>query len=487
MPTSTYGANNANIVFSGQWTDLVAGGHNAREFAGANTQIDFVATGTTLTMLCSYPSSVTIQASVDGGAFATIGNTGGAWASATIFSGLSDAAHTVTIKHTGGAQGDFYLDRDSAFSLTGASPAVASPSGFGTQYTLNNTTFVTQSSQEGGWQSESLGGYGSPQLRTTVWTDAAVRFRAKCQTIKVWTFQDGATLKFQIDGVDQSGTVVAPNTSQYGWVTLASGLDSAAEHEYGFSLAGIPGGKTYVYAVMLVGGTGLVNTTFAPRASLAGYGDSIVQATAGTGNNAAAGFLHKLALQKGLAAENRGVAGSTAKQFGSGSPPVTTQAGEAATRLPDITGLSPAPAFVVVLYGRNDMSQIGGAETVAQFQTSYQAMMGALVAALPATRFFCLGILPCKDYNAAARAPWSAAIQTVAQGFVSANVQFVSTEGWIDDGAGSADLYDNVHPNASGYDKIVTQLSSLVGFGTQLDPVIVSASGDVAAEMGGMG
>lgn len=487
MPTTNYPLTNTNLVFSGQWTDLLAGGHNARQFSGQNTQIDFVATGTLLTMLCNYPNTVTVQASVDGGAFTTLPNNGGTWANVTIFTGLSDTAHTVTIKHTSGTQGDFYLDRDTAFALTGAAPAVAAPSGFGPQYPLNSTTFVSQSAQEGGWASETVGGYSAPQARTSVWTDAAVRFRAACGTIKGWIFQDGATLKFQSDGADQTGTVVLPNTSQYGWVTLASGLDTAIEHEYSFSVANVIGGKTYVYAVMLVSGTGLAAASFAPRAPLACYGDSLTIAVTGTGNNAAAGFAHKLGLQKSLAVHNRGVAGSTVKQFGSGGPPVTTQAGEATTRTPDITGLTPAPAFVILLYGTNDLAQVGGSETAVQFQASYQTMMNALIAALPATKFLCLGILPRKDFNAAARAPWSAAIQTVANGFASANVQFVATEGWIDDSAGSPDLFDSVHPNATGYDKMVTQLAPLVGFGTQLNAASVTSQGDGTAEMGGAG
>lgn len=112
----------------------------------------------------------------------------------------------------------------------------------------------------------------------------------------------------------------------------------------------------------------------------------------------------------------------------------------------------------MVLYGTNDMSQLGGPESVAEFQASYQDMLQQLVSSLPSTKFRCLGMLQRRDYSASDRAPWSAAIQNAVLAVYSPNVQFIPVEGWIDDSADSPDLFDNVRPNPTGYQKIENRL-----------------------------
>src|SRR5205085_458855 len=139
------------------------------------------------------------------------------------------------------------------------------------------------------------------------------------------------------------------------------------------------------------------------------------------------GFVHLIGRRKRLPVSNRGVNASTVVPS-QNVWPNPYEAGD--VRLADVTSITPAPAQVVVLYGTNDMAQIGGPESVADFQAAYLDMMQKLASALPNTRFRCLGILPRKDIGAADRAPWSAAIQAVVTSLNSPRVRFIPTEGW---------------------------------------------------------
>lgn len=465
MPSTIFGITNTPAISlaGGQWgpTSLI-GGRNAKQCLGQNSEIDFRFTGTLLTMLCNYAASVTMQVSVDGGAFVTIPNNAGAWSSVTVATGLTDTQHTCTVQHSGGTQANFYIDTDSSFTVTGAVPALTTPD----PAVFGPVTYLTQTPApfaiEGGWTNSNLAGYSSPPSLQTIWEDSSIRFRAKIGTFKLWVAQNGGKYQLQVDGKDVGAAVADVSAFPYGWITLGSGLDVTTEHEYGVSVSYVTSGLAFLYAVMTIGGTGINQAySFAPRQAVACYGDSITLGTNGTGNDSGLAFPHKLGLQRSSNLFNKGMGGSTVKQFGSGVPAVTTGAGEATTRTPDITGITPAPAYCIVLYGTNDLAQVGGAETSVQFQTSYQAMMNALVTGLPNTKFFCLGILPRKDFLAAARAPWTAAIQAVVTALANMKVVFVATEGWIDDSAASPDLYDSVHPNATGYAKVVTRLLGL--------------------------
>ena len=486
MPTTAFASVNAAIVFSGQWSDGVFGSHNGKQLIGSCSEIDVVATGTQLTLMSYIDSAATIQISIDGGAWTTIAATTNTWASQTLFTGLSDTAHAVGIRAVGAPS--WWVDRDALFSVTGGSPGVSFPTGFGTQYPLSDTTFAANSQQEGGWIAGNLGFYTTPQSKSTPYADTSVTFTAQCASIKVWMLLDGTKIDVQRDGVD-IGTITVPNSApQMGWVTVATGLDATMPHRYTLTVCFVPS-NTLVYAVMPVGGVGLVMKSYSVRSALVVTGDSIVRAEVGTGSNAMQGFAHLLGTTRNMAVDNKGVASSTVHQFGSGIAPVTTQAGEAAGRMTELTGISPAPQTVVLLYGTNDMAQGGGAETTAAFQTSYQAMLTTLASGLPTSKLLCLGILPRKDFNAAARASWSTAIQAAITALANSRITFVGMEGVVDDSAGSADLFDNVHPNAGGYTKIANYLLPFIGLPLLSDLNIgrEAAMDDAVIETGGAG
>ena len=471
MPVIICTCNAPEIRYSGQWMDLNAGGHNARVISAENSQVDLKAHCADLTMLSFNVTGTQMAVQVDGGAWTDLPIQTN-WGSLTLFTGLPDASHTVCIRHRGGASA-FYMDRDTAFTLSGSAPALENRTDFGPMYPL--VMQGQELAQEGGWKNLSAAGYVNPPLRVSPWPDAAIFFKAKCESIRIWTHLDGSGFQFMVDGADAGGMAVTPSLGQYGWQTIATGLDPSVEHEYGISVSRMDYPTIYLYALMLVGGAGLISSPMPGRATLAFYGDSLVVGAGGTGADSSHGMAHMLGLRKKIAVLNAGVSASTVHRFNTGPSGVTTRAGDATERLPDLTALSPAPSHVVVMYGTNDLGQIGGPESLAAFEESYRHMLTTLVAAMPATRFLCAGILPRSDYPAVSRAPWSDIIGQAAGGFHRENVRFISMEGVISDAPGSIDLFDGVHPTPAGYAKIADALEEYAGFTSEMEEVIVSA------------
>jgi lysophospholipase L1-like esterase len=454
MAIKTFPLDDPAIVMSGQTTEMWADGHTARKFSGYNTQMHFIAYGSDLSLLCCCFEPTLVQVSVDNGAWSAIPCIG-AWGETSIFSGLTDQAHTVLLRHVSGAC-NFYLDLPSGVILNGANPKLEAPAGYGAQIRLSETDAPVR--LEGGWESLSAAGYSDPPLKICGWSDGCVRFIAKCSSVAVWCYQNGIAFKTQMDGADMEGLRVTPEISEYGWFVLLEGLNPLEEKEYSFSVASLPGGYAYLYALMAIGGDGVSAAPPPMRPVIVFLGDSITQALIGVQPNSSDGFAHRLGIARGVAVCNRGLNGSTVRQFPSGPPQITAMAGESETRLTELVAIHPVPFQIVILYGTNDLGQVGGAESLEEFAASYRNMLGRLRELFPRTLILCLGVLPRADRLMAVRAPWSDVIRQCARELTHYNVRFMDVEGWIDDGAGTLDLYDGVHPTAEGYRKIAERL-----------------------------
>ncbi len=474
MPIQSYSCDIPGAVYSGQWLDwVIPSGRAVRQWQGQNTQLDLVITGTELLMLCNYDAGqVTMQVSVDGGAFTPLAGNGGTWADVTVFSGLSDSPHAVTIKQTAGSTAWFYLDFNTAFTVSGAAPAIGAPPNAPAMIPLSGGRLLV----EGGWNGQALAGYSNPPVSISSWMDAAVRLRAKCNALSVWMLLDGSKIKTQIDGVDGAlltadPPVWAAGTPVYGWLQIMSGLDNAVEHEYSFSLAYSPYGASAIHAVGLTGGE-ISGVAGRRPVRIAFYGDSVTYGTTGTGNDSSLGYVHRVGFFTGRHGPfeiwNRAIPGTTVKDSG-------------AVRVSDL--ISAAPTQVVILYGTNDMTGVGGPETISEFQIAYSNMLAQIISGLTGAKIFCLGIMPRNDV-AVDRQPWSAAIKAAVNGAGSKNLIFVPVEGWIDP---ATDTADGVHPNGSGYAKIAARLEGLLGYDAALNRMSAVIAGQQMREAGAIG
>jgi lysophospholipase L1-like esterase len=409
--TGTGGTNATSSIFwSGETTDSVVSSRNARQLTGRNAEVTFTVTGTAAT-LQGYVTSVDqpVAVSVDGGAFTLVPTmTDATWTTLTLFTGLSDAAHTVIVRDQGASFGNsFYVDRDSVVTVTGAVPAIAAPTGYGSMYKLSASGVNSYIVPEGGGAFSSAQGNNT---YTTSRTDLSFHFKATISTLSCWGYRSGTKVALWIDGVRQT-MVTLPSVSTWGRVDLYSGLDSAAEHDYVLQI-GTP--SPLIYDLVTTGGTGINTTTLAARPVFAGYGDSITSGSSGSdGSSTASSWLFKLAMRMGYQVNNRGIGSTSVRNYGAGGTNCTTFSGE--SRTADVTGISPDPAAVFILYGVNDAAggcSGGTPPTTANFKTSYRAMVDAMVAGVGAgTEIY---VIPIRYYNSGSGVDVTSAIFNTA-------------------------------------------------------------------------
>ena len=489
--STTFPINNANVYSSGQWWDTpnpVSGNAAARLSRvgkGQGFQIDFVATGTDLTMSCyPYATAPVYTVSVDGGAATNITLPAtGAWATASLFAALADAAHTVSIKHSTGNVDNLFLDYNGFLVLTGAAPSLSAPAGFGPVYNLTVNPYVAR---EGGWNYLTGGSwYNWPHLlqnnSSNAWTDVKVRFRATCTSLKIWCVNNSQKYRLWIDGVAQTTQVSAPSGGAYNWITMGTGLDGTAEHEYAISVDGGTS-ATDLLSVMAIGGT--LNTTYlfgTPRGALVCIGDSIVQGVTGTSTNSAGSWVSRLAAAKNRQPVNLGINGNWLL-----SQPVSTAGvqdrlwedmGEAAA------GLGGASIdYVLLQIGHNDANN---SAVAADFQQGYTWAIQRIAQLFPNATILCMGILPTSAATASAnRTAFNTAISTAVTNSGIAKARYISTDGVISTAStgSTQDTFDGTHPTGGtlagqtgdGSGKIVTLLSPSITTWAAIGPSIIA-------------
>jgi lysophospholipase L1-like esterase len=474
----------SGAALSGYWPVASAAG---RDFIGGNngSQLDASVTGTVLELTCYSTGGASVTVTVDGVPYTPAFLAIREWTTLTITLG-AEGVHALSVKQSFSGS-EFFLDTGGGevngptFTIRGSAPSIAAPlAGFGPQYQLSDSRAVTPFIQaEGGLSTINLGGYPSVYEGSGGFNDQGVYFSAAASgAIEAWMYGAGNLVTVYQDGV-KIGSVNTPASGTYQWVTLCAG--DGAEHRYGIvnSYPLSPG--FFIWSVMTVGGS-LTHVQQIARPRLVTLGDSIVQGLLGTGHDASQAFSQRLGASLGWAVFNRGIVGSTVHQFAAGTAPLTTEAGEARTT--DVTANAAGADAAVILYGTNDLAQAGGAETVAQFQASYQAMLSAIVAGVaPSCSIVCIGILPRTGYTPNQIASWNAGIQAAIAAVGAANVQYLDPSGWglMQNNGPDANYTDpnhntaeGLHPNFNGYSILLDHLApALAPPGA---PAITSAS-----------
>jgi len=266
----TFTTSSANLYLLGQWNDATAGGHNYKAPIGEGGHLTTVVTASDC-YIQSNGNTVTLKVSVDGGAPSSISPAAG-WSWSVLFRGLSYAAHMLDV-HSINTVGT-HLDRDATLRCSGASPTLATPTGYSTFLPINTAPFSTYSRLDG---SPAIGTtHGYTNQATYAWAGSGVRFRAAITDLWLMGY-DGNTpgaIALLQDGA-QIASITPGGVIGY-WPVwhLATGLDNAA-HQYEILGIGVAQQNWGPYGLMLTGAGGLISETPALKATLSYYGDSI--------------------------------------------------------------------------------------------------------------------------------------------------------------------------------------------------------------------
>jgi len=405
MPTTSF-AFSSDLTTSdkGYWASQGApffGGHNTWAPA-QSSEISRKFTGTGISITTQYVSADgAAQYRVDGGSWTDIATSGPSLGVDNVAaSGLSEGDHTLDIRHVSGS---FFLDESAAFKVTGASPAIANASGFGTRirplnaahspYVTTESTLFTGTEIFGG----NPNGYLGAELAASgTFSGGCHRFKAtpNGDTLYAWMRDGTGTVVVFRNGV-QIAEWTGGGTNAYLEVALTGALteDSEVEYEVLVSLSW----NTYVaiWELRLGGGSGSVNlsTPLSARRLIVQYGDSN---SVGTGlspvNDCRHLFGYLVSRSLGVSFAGSGYGGSTIKHFASGSPANVAEAGE--TRTADVTRFGSLILGFFDLYWTNDYNQVAGAETSTEARASAATEIAAIDAALPADAIAVLMDIP---------------------------------------------------------------------------------------------
>jgi len=480
--TTTYLYNDSHIVYLGPWANQSGSGHNfCAALANSGWEMSYGFTGTQTTIQIFVTTAGAFQFSVDGGSFTTSNvTTLSAFTTYTVVTGLTDAAHTLTIKHVGSFT--FDLAQDATITVTGAAPSLSLVSGYGPVYNLDRSTtdflgragISSVSNMEGGWISSTTNASFIPAASYTQattggnnWSDADEDFYATSPAISAYMFCNSTSARLVVDGVPLT-PVALPST---GWqvVSLATGLDSSHQHRYRIYISMPP---INMMQIMTPGGT--INTSTGPpaRSLWLFFGDSIVSSTTGTVGQSISGLSDtmlgwpsRICQANNVICMNRGIGGTTAfnttgQPGSSGTAAVTTQSGQARAAT-DLAGISPAPSRLFMAYGINDFMNVSGmspAETTAQFQTAQTSILTSAVAAVPKTcSIIVFGIWPRTGHTQSEYVAWNAATLAAIAAVGAPNVTYIDPYTWY---APLTDTIDGLHPNAFGCLEIQIQLQT---------------------------
>lgn len=467
MATTNFSYSNTQVAHGADFADFANnGGHNFRQFVSNSALIRLKITGTSATAQLYGNNTTAAQISVDGGAWVTPTFPGAAaWYFIPIFSGLSDTAHDVRIRSN--SFSGLYIDKDNAWQVTGSTPAVALPTGYTTsnQYQLaytyasssgdvaGRTGILDYTQRDGGRDYMAVAGYTN--IASFAWLDQSVRFKATCTQIDAVPFQNSGSgaIKVYADGVYKNVFNFTPGEGD-NFVTLATGLDGSAQHEYTLTFTnnqGSPLNVEFIISVITIGGTVNVTVPPQPKPHDIFFGDSITQGLIGTSGDSSLSWASLLSVLRGTVPHNRGISGSTVTANPGYNPGVN--------RVSDISAALPTGTNVFILYGTNDMNQVGGGTiTPANLQSAYATMLTNILSGLPFVgSIYCLGILNRYDFTQSQIDPWNTAIKNAITSVGSSKISYTSMNGVINTTAG-VDTSDGLHPNQQGYLKIVYYL-----------------------------
>lgn len=461
MSTLTFDISDSRVVQSGKFAfDYMAtAGARALSFLGQNGTLDLRATGTACTMKMAVTATGTnyLQASIDGGAFADITSPGSAnvYTDTTIFTGLSDTQHTVTIKHNAGAVANSYIQDVNGLTITGAAPALAAPaaSAFGAVYT-DGGSLLRYVLPEGEVMHAALSGHNCYRLNSI---DCAGRFRANPTSIQIFSLLNGSQIRLSQDGVAIGSKITLANTSKWGWTTLATGLDGNS-HNYHVSCVNTT--SLYWVGLNLIGGDFDTVNPLVQRAAILWHGDSI---TAGSGiPDSSLAHPWLISQAKGYQCLNLGLSGEKAMAQASGG--ASTENSHPRLYSPNM--YPSLIKYVVLMSGRNDSALPNIGSSNSELRACYVRIMTRLKALHPEATCYGISPLDTTGYATTVRDGMAADMEAAVTA-VGAPWQYIracSSAGQANftDGAltASTDLSDGTHPNATGYTHIYNFLQS---------------------------
>lgn len=454
---STFDATNAAIAHFGR---IVDAGSYKQLIAGS--EYVFVANCTDCTLaVYGGTTDTTFEYAVDGGSLQPV--TLPVANANTTFSPLSGASagdHLVRLKLTQNGVG--YVVISGFITLSGGAGTIRLPGtaeGYGPYQTFGSGANYID---PGSWQVSGGGSgqYASPPnyLNTNApgnggYSDCRSRVLGNPETLKLWAFQAGQSMAWFQDGV-KKGTFVLPNTSEWGFYTVTTGLDST-QHEY-WAQSIIQPESNYIDAFMLVGSGAAFSTQPLPAlAGLGGFGDSITAGSIGTSGDSTLSWLNLLAVQLGRMPFNRGISGNA---FSGGAGPNFQD------RTGDITDISPELPDVIGLMGTNDLSAAGdGSSPSSGFGSDYQSTLNQLLSGTVATKFYVVGILPRMGFSSATLTAWNGSgngVQGSIASVIAATPEYASRLTYVDpvpwqlNGPSGTDYTTNylegLHPNDAG-------------------------------------
>jgi len=427
---SSFAYDNAGVAYLGPVSNNSIASRTATEIT-TTVAVTTSVTGSAAYLRVERNSSGSFTVAVDGGApqSVTIPATG-SWYLLPLFTGLSDAAHTVYI--LGASQ--VYIDKLTTIYVRGASPAVAIPSGYAQQFLTitSGTTLATGLRFDGG--SFAVGTGTSMWFK---WPNQRLRWTGTATDNKVWMWDGSGQYIFYVDGVQVGGVVTLGATSTWKLVTIGTGL-AAGTHVYTVqNVWATASGPNYFTSILPVGG--VVDSASTPSAISsisAYYGDSITSGSVLT--NSGKVWCRLVGDASGRDVGNRGFAS-------------TKVAGSGDTRFADVTGItSPAPTNIFILYGTNDYG-LGTPTTLANFKTAYKSMLASLRTGCPSARLVVCLILPRSssgpNLNGDTLAQFNTTIQTAVSEVADGNTIVLDTSTWVNT---TTDMSDGLHLNDGG-------------------------------------
>jgi hypothetical protein len=494
---ATATAADAAILTLGYFQVTTVFGRSMKIWSTVDALMRFAFSGSQVEVLCvAFDGGGIAKPSIDGAARGSISfGAAQTWTWVPIAS-VTDAAHTMNLNASGTIAGVDATGGQAIFRVLGATPSITRETGLAGTPTLLDGTASPYVRINSGLPSGTASNY--PTMRFAQWSDGKIKFRAKCNTIRLWGLM-GAASRFavSVDGVAGS-TATYPNPSgtdgTYFLGTIATGLDDSAYHEYEINTV-YNFGTTFLYEVLASSATGGdIDFTTPPAAypsnALLIAGDSIGAGTVLSDGRLAYG--QKLAAAAGLDIANRAISGTTEHNFvGASQGSYTTSSLEARVHA-DVTLSYGAP---VTLYldqdGTNDLSlmvspnQPAGATvlTPSAFQTSVYNVWNDVLTTFPTARIWLMGILERSDGNNSADATYGvnstmnqnrlalnsakqAAGVALKAAYPLADIRYVSLDGKLttpsaalsSGGATNVHYVDGLHITDAAYTQIVNNV-----------------------------
>lgn len=478
MATSTFDVDDAKVIQSGRFEYALLTSQRALVINGTNSALDFTVTGTDAAILLAVSATGTnyLQVQIDGGSFTNLTMPGSTntYTSTTLFTGLSDAAHTVRIKHVTGTTTNVYIQVVAGLSVTGAAPALAAPSSslFGNVYRADWGELLNYAVPEGVVTSSTSGGYARYAL---MGPDSQIRFSGNPTSIQVFASNNGSEWRVTQDGVAIGSKTTLANDSTYSWSTLATGLSGT--HDYTITnVTSISRTVAYIVQVNLIGGDlDKSAPVLARRPAIAFVGDSI---TAGNGtSDSSINWPSLVANSKGYQSINYGF---------SGQKTLSTQATAISTENSNPVFTSPTQyrdqvKYVVTCIGHNDSALTPLGSGSSEYRAALVRLLRRLKLQYPGATHYILSPPDTTAYSTTVRdnlaADCSAAATTVG-GVTYIRICSSAAAANYTDGAftGSGDMTDGTHPNATGASKIAAFIASNFATAPALGGTIPSAA-----------